>query len=257
MRKALVLALVLASAAAVWAAADGPRKMGTVKIVTPGLVVNLKGEPAKPGRKSNDVPIPPLKEVPLPEGTYDVGSLQLFTQAVRKGKPEVWSLESAEELGKLKSFSVAAGGTTTLEGGPPLALKIKAAVQEVDANDRPVRQTWDNPTHPAVRVLFTFVGKAGEEYQPRPKRGKNAGPSPQVRLLDGDGKVLDQGTYRSPMGEVGSAADTYAVGAVPEGYCWRIPKDFKGRVRVEVVPEIGSLECKPPDPPVTVEIAGK
>lgn len=260
MRKGLILASVLAVAVAAWAAGEEARKMGTVKVTTPGMVLKVKVPSAKADGKAEEVPLPPLKEVPLPEGAYEVASVQLFGQGVWKGKREVWCLETTEEIGKLRNFAVADGGKTTLEGGAPLTLKVTTRIEDEDDRDRPVSRERGVKAHKVVRVLFVYVGKSGEQYDPRIKKGKNPGPNPVVRVLDPEGKVLDEGTYSYPVRDISSHANVvggyagqYVNPGKREGYTWTIPAGFKGKVQVEVLP-IGPFEVKKPEKPVTVEI---
>jgi hypothetical protein len=102
-----------------------------------------------------------------------------------------------------------------------------------------------------VTVLIKFVGRAGEEYSTNVQRGKSPGPAPTIRILDDKNNVLAQGTYSCGTTGGGTGAYTgYAGGSVPsvggmgggygnvrvtEGYIWRVPANFKGQFRVEVI----------------------
>jgi hypothetical protein len=95
-------------------------------------------------------------------------------------------------------------------------------------------------------VLIEYVGQAGEVYSPCARKGKGICPAPVVRIVDEKNNVIAQGLYSfgasaNMTGNTGNNTGYNNMGApngninIPEGYSWRIPANFKGMYRVEVM----------------------
>jgi len=162
-------------------AANAP-KGGTLKVDSPGLVLTLKAGTNRLTGKPAEVPVPPLKEIPLPAGSYDVASVALCAQDAAR---QVWTLTSAGQLGSLKSIEVTEGQTTTVSGGQ--ALSVKATLTGKQAG---------LPAGANVTVLLRYVGKAGEVYDPKVMKGRSPGPAPAIRIVDENGGLLSEGLYK-------------------------------------------------------------
>jgi len=215
MRKCLVLGVALLFLASAWADAENARGGGTLKVGTLGMIVKVKMDPSsKYASKKVDVPVPANKDFNLPAGKYDVAGVELYAQDKQK---QVWGLESAGNLGSLKTFEITEGQTTTVEGGGPLTLKItatvttgpapKAAIVPVRAGaagcaNAPVAgqapPAVGNPpaAGKVVNVIVRYVGKSGEEYGPRLTLGNRPMTPPAMRVATYEGKVLDQAPYK-------------------------------------------------------------
>ena len=210
MRKCLVLGAALLFLAGAWAdAANGP-KGGTLKVGTPGMILKIKMDSSSQyATKKIDVPVPANKEFPLPAGKYESSGIELYAQDKQK---QVWGLESAGNLGSLKTFDITEGQTTTVEGGAPLTLKITATVTNAAPAAKPLvvpgragagcanapvaGQAPPAAAGKVVNVIVRYVGKSGEEYGPKLTLGNRAMTPPTMRVATYEGKVLDQAPYR-------------------------------------------------------------
>jgi len=252
-KKVVTLSSILVLAIATcWGLAEEARKTGTVKVTTPGLILTVKGQTDETGRSFPDCAIPPEQEITLPEGHYDVLSAKLAITGLRNGKREVWTLESHGPLGTLANFTVSADTPTTLEGGPPLTVRITPWVGEMNSQGQPDKQKWDTPTFIGLSVQLAYIGKAGEEYAPRVTRGKGVGPNPKIRLLDEKGNVLDEGNYS--FSTVKNCKTEPGTPKPLRGYHWKIPARFRGRVTVEVNPQLGPIAYQLPEEAVVVDV---
>jgi len=189
MRKSLILLGILVLIGGAWAA-DNATEVGRIKVATPGLVLNLKGQPSKVIGKFEDVPVTAARELTVRPGSYETNSILLCVQDARK---EIWTLTCARNFGKkLKTIKVAAGETATIEAGPPLSVKVSLS--------RPVGDHLiDAPPGASPKDLLIhmdYIGKAGEYYAPRVMKGKSVGPKPRVRISDEEGNLLAEGDYR-------------------------------------------------------------
>jgi len=207
MKRWLVLVGLVIFVAGAWAAAaDTGQKTGTVKI-DPGLILKIKAGKSKFTGKPEEVALPPGREISLPAGNYPVIGAQLCKQDPRTS--EVWTL-TATTLGKLASFDVTEGQTTTVTGGAPLAMKT-SLVRSVTAApagvcNAPLRTSTaapkatapKGPPQKVVTVLLSYVGQAGEVYSAKALKGRSLAAPPGVRLVDEQGKVLTEGPYKFP-----------------------------------------------------------
>jgi hypothetical protein len=218
MRKCLVLGVALLFLTSAWADAENARGGGTLKVGTLGMVLKVKMDPSsKYATKKVDVPVPANKDFNLPAGKYDVAGVELYAQDKQK---QVWGLESAGNLGSLKTFDITEGQTTTVEGGGPLTLKITATVANGPAAKAPIvpvapvragagcanapvagqaPPAGANPpaaTGKVVNVIVRYVGKSGEEYGPKLTVGNRPMTPPAMRVATYEGKVLDQAPYK-------------------------------------------------------------
>jgi hypothetical protein len=220
MRKCLAVLAVLVMVGAALAASDSSRQVGALKVATPGMILKIKGAASSTMvGKSQEIPVPPNKEVPLQPAKYEVAGITLCAQDKAK---DIWSLESRPKaLGKLASVEVAAGQTVTVEGGAPLVIKTTVTIEAGRPATDPNRTrlppgcstgapaaTVLAAAQPAasgppevtpdrtVRVILSYVGQAGEEYFPRLKKGARPMNPPIIRITEYEGKVLDEGPYK-------------------------------------------------------------
>jgi len=211
MRRMSLAVVVLLSVVVAFTVQSAPAaSTGILKVVTPGVVVELKT-----GDKPTDKPlaIPNGKDVPLPVGVYKLAAITCYAQAPGKGaKPEMWSIKSLGPFGKLQTIDVQEGATTTVEAGGPFVLKamvsgpVKAsagAPPQVYAAPRITvtspKGTLAAPAAPGgkmILVSLAIVGKAGESYNSGTiMKGMTQAPAPQLRILDEKGTVLQQANF--------------------------------------------------------------
>lgn len=189
MRKLLVLLGLAALVGGAWAA-EQASNTGTVKVATTGMVVTVK-VPKPDSKKPLEVPIPFGKDAALPAGKYNVSAVQLFKQ---DAKGQVWCLNAISNLGNLKTLSVAAGETASVEGGEML----KVRTQIVVTNEKVAWKPGAQPPPPAkvVTVYLDYVGKSGEHYGPKAIVGSAPSQTrPVIRIRDENDKVLAEGQY--------------------------------------------------------------
>lgn len=172
MRVAVAVLLVGLSATVLLSAANG----GKLKIVTPGMVLNLTAL----GQK---VAIPANKEVSLPSGEYKPAGIELYAREMdNKGKVVLWKLTSSGPFGKLATIGVSDGQTTEVEGGEPITVKAAGGIQA-------------QGTTKTLYVGLAYVGKSGEMYSSVVHRGTVRAPAPQVQIVDESGRVLNTGSF--------------------------------------------------------------
>ena len=188
MRKSLVLLGILVLIGGAWAA-DNATEVARIKVVTPGLVLNLKGRPSMVIGKFEDVPVTAARELTVRPGSYETNSILL---CVRDAKKETWTLTCARNFGKVKTVKVAAGETATIEAGPPLSVKVSVSRP---AKDRLV-DAAPGASLKDLLIHIDYVGKAGEYYSPRVMKSQSVGPQPRVRISDEEGTLLAEGDYR-------------------------------------------------------------
>lgn len=109
----------------------------------------------------------------VPEGKYTCENLSV-AKADAAGKE---CLLSGSDVGPLEKFEVRGGETTTIEIGPPLALKVEAS----------------DPQGGQVSLDIALAGKGGETYSAGVRKGAVRTPPPKVKVFDVSGKVLAEG----------------------------------------------------------------
>jgi len=251
MKTWLMLAAGLLVAGTAWAAADKGAKTGKVKVATPGLIVRIKvpedktygqGKVMRNQADYAGIPLPCGKEVPMPEGKYEVGSVTVFQEAKdENGIPVTWSMTTENGLGKLHDFTVKADETVVLEGGGPFKIKVDLKFWP-ENNDSQSKTRSDHPMQ-GVSIKVRYVGKSGEEYVPRLMKGRNDSPTaPQVRIWAQDGTMIKSAVYSLTldMPAVGIRSRSTNFG----GASWTKPVNFQGKFRVEVVPYAGPFEIE-------------
>jgi hypothetical protein len=215
MRKWIVLAGILFLAGGLLMAADAP-KTGILKIATPGLVIRVAAPVTVKGAKPKEAAFSAGGDFNLPANSYTVSS---FAFSAQDDKKRVFTLVSEGanyglklNLGKLKSFEIRPGETTTLEGGPPL--KIHCVIGGGRFGKNPNLGV-------KLSIFINYVGKMGEEYSPIMMIGVSRAPPPIIRILDESGKVLLQ---------------SECAFAWHFGYEWEVPRGFNGKFKVEFIP---------------------
>ncbi len=205
------LALAVLSGAA-WAGQPAKQATGIVKVVTPGLALELRvaGKPTA---------IPSGQEVRLPVGNYNTTSVTYFApEPGEKAKPIVWSIKSTYGFGKYDYVNVREDATTTVDAGPPLVLKARFTPYESNS----------------LRLLMslTILGKAGERYNAATiqRAGVPVRP-PQFRIVDEKGALVGQGVLTK-----GDSSDL--------SYVWQLPQDFTGKVQVQFTATLGPIPWK-------------
>jgi hypothetical protein len=247
MKTWLVVAAGLLAAGTVWAAAPKNAKTGKVKVATPGLIVRLKtpdsgsrpylaGKPMKSQGDYDGIPLPVDKEVPMPEGKYEVSSVTVAEQGKdENGAVAVWTLTAEKELGKLRDVTVTADETVVLEGGGPFKIKIDIKFWP-DGLDQRSSERGDGAS-----IRIRYVGKSGEEYHPRLMKGRNvSGSMPQVRIYNQENTLVYSSAY-SFMAD----KDVASVPGQPAafgGVGWRMPPGFMGKFRIQVIPNAGPFQ---------------
>ena len=210
MRRGPILAMVAVLLAWPWLmGADAP-KTGTVKVATAGLTVTVR--PASMGPNRAECTITDAKEATLRPGRYEAVSVRY---TVKDDKGQTWVLNGEKDFGSFAGLEVTADNTTTLEGGPPLAPKITAEIQQARPTKGAVRAPEAGGPK-MVMVYYRLEGRAGETYEPRAMRGVAPGPLPAVRIVDEAGKVLSEGRY-SP-GRVGALGMPSAIAEWIQGF---------------------------------------
>ena len=206
-----VLAMTVLAGAA-WAGQPAKQTTGIVKVVTPGLVVELKvaGKPAV---------IPSGQEVRLPVGNHSPLSMTYFAQEPgEKARPITWSIKSTYGFGKYDYVNVREDATTTVDAGPPFVLKARFTPYESNSL--------------RLAMSLTILGKAGERYNPATiqRAGAPVRP-PQFKIIDEKGATVGQGVLTKGEGSDFS-------------YAWQIPQDFTGKVQVQFSIMLGPIPWK-------------
>jgi hypothetical protein len=131
---------------------------------------------------------------------------------VRDAEGNVWLLRTRVQEGQGCQFDVSVGQTTELRLGPPLSAGIE--IQRVLP----------------LRISPTLAGSGGELYHPAGiLRNRGTSRQPVFKIVDEQGTVLYTGADQST---------------------WRVPGDFRGRIRVEV-----KWDVAPPAPQHRVALA--
>jgi hypothetical protein len=212
MRWASALGAIAILAAAAGAGQPAKQATGIVKVVTPGLAVELKA-----GGKR--VALPNGQDVSLPVGSYEPASMTYFApDPGDKSKSAVWSIRSTGGFGKYASIGVREGAPATIDAGPPLALKA--------------RFTPYGGSSSQLLLQLQVIGKAGEQYNAATiQRGGAPVRSPQFRIVDEKGAVVGQGVLTK--GDYSEPS-----------YIWQLPPDFKGKVQVQFSATLGPIPWK-------------
>jgi len=250
MTRYLIPAGVLALVAAAWAAGPGGQSTGFLKVDTPGLVLNLDGGKSFVVGKPKEIPVPPLRVMPLPAGSYKGVSATLHA---KDKAGNLWNLETKGRLGKLAKFEIAEGETTTLTGGGPLRVSVRVGMlrgADLKAQDLGGPGLTLGKVPSDVRfasVVVRYVGQGDEEYFPQAKKGTRPSPLPVVHIFDENGTHLIQGLYK--RGGVSGSSFYSSVTREREGYLWPIPPGFTGRISVKVVQDLGPFVVEPEKEP--------
>jgi len=170
-RISLAVAVVFCLAAA-FTVQSATKPVGTIKVVSPGVGLELKiGE--KPA------PVPNGKEVPLPPATYTPFRITCGA----KGPSEIWTIKSTGPFGELKDIIVAEGQVTNIEAGQPFKIKVSVSNPSGDK------------AQPAL-IGMMIVGKSGEVYTANTlMKGLSIAPKPQFKIVDESGTTLAKGEF--------------------------------------------------------------
>jgi hypothetical protein len=122
------------------------------------------------------ISIPPNGSVSLPAGTY---SLKSFT-LVGKQSGKAWKIKCPKPFGKMESFSVTEGETTTLDIGPPFFLRASAIKMPPQFGR-------------TVAIGLVVQGKSEEMYSPAVTVGSQQVPPPKFKIVTEKGKTLAAG----------------------------------------------------------------
>jgi hypothetical protein len=175
MRKISLAVAVVFCLAAAFTVQSATKPVGTIKVVSPGVGLELKiGD--KPA------PVPNGKEVPLPPATYTPFRITCGAKA----GAEIWTIKCTGPgplFGQLKEIIVADGQVTNIEAGQPFAIKVSIA----------------NPNgaggKPAL-IGMSIVGKSGEVYTANTlMKGLSVAPKPQFKITDDKGTTLTKGEF--------------------------------------------------------------
>jgi len=109
----------------------------------------------------------------VPEGNYTCENLAV----AGKGADSKECLLSGSDPGPLAKFEVRGGETTTIEIGPPLALKVDATAAGQGV----------------ISLEAALAGKGGETYSLAIRKGAVQPPPPKIKIFDASGKVLAEG----------------------------------------------------------------
>jgi hypothetical protein len=156
------------------------------------------------------------KPTPIAPGTYFVESFRVFK---RDDRGRVWEIRSSDNLGGMKSITVAAGQQKVVDPGPPLMLHMWA-------------RQGDPPNDRQVAISVTAHGKYDAVYYPGAFRGRRKPPVPAFRILTEDDKVIHQDRFSV-------SSDTGAC-----RYTWKVPPGFKGKYKVDIRCGFGPFEYR-------------
>ena len=250
MKTWLMLAAGVLVAGTAWAAADKNAKTGKIKVTSPGVVIRLKtpedrtyggAKVMKSQGEYDGIPLPVDKEVPMPEGKYEINSITATQQAKDdNGAPVVWSMTAEKDLGKLKDVTVKADETVVLEAGGPFKVKVDLKFLPENNNDPHVKVRTEHPGQ-SVLIKVRYVGKGGEEYVPRLWKGRTlSATNPQVRIWDEAGNMIHSVAYDLALDKPNPSYLNPRPGF--GGASWRRPPNLQGKFRIEVVPYAGPFE---------------
>jgi hypothetical protein len=170
-RISLAVAVVFCLAAA-FTVQSATKPVGTIKVVSPGVGLELKiGD--KPA------PVPNGKEVPVPPATYTPFRITCGAKA----GAEIWTIKSTGPFGDLKDIIVAEGQVTNIEAGQPFKIKVMVSNPSGDKGQ------------PAL-IGMMIVGKSGEVYTANTlMKGLSIAPKPQFKITDESGTTLAKGDF--------------------------------------------------------------
>jgi hypothetical protein len=143
------------------------RDGGYVLLEGPGATVRLRG-----GLFNRVTVGPGSKPREVPAGRYTPAWLTL---AAHRGS-NTWRLQSTGPWGELANIKIKKGETEVVKLGPPLKIKPETRVSGRN-----------------VSVGLAIFGQAGEKYRNVITMNGSAMPSPKVKIIDQDGKVLASG----------------------------------------------------------------
>jgi hypothetical protein len=109
----------------------------------------------------------------VPEGNYTCENLSI----AKAGADRKECLLSGSDPGPLAKFEVRGGETTTIEIGPPLALKVDATAAGQGV----------------ISLEASLAGKGGETYSLAIRKGAVQPTPPKIKIFDASGKVLAEG----------------------------------------------------------------
>jgi hypothetical protein len=178
MKKLSLAVAVVVCFAAAFTVESATKATGTLKVVSPGVALELKiGD--KPA------PVPNGKELPMPAGTYTPFRITCGAQqAAGNGPPVLWTIKSVASFGKLSQIIVAEGQVTNVEAGPPFTLKVG------------VSKPTTTGGQPAVLIGIAILGKSNESYAANTlMKGLSLAPPPQFKIVDDKGTTLAQGNF--------------------------------------------------------------
>jgi hypothetical protein len=151
------------------------------------------------------------------EGEETQSHIFLDIQRTRFGDAEPFErrLRSEKKLG----FTISAGETQELKIGSPLHILTT------------VRLMMRNNKNATVLIKCKILGQAGEEYEHAVIRSGRRAALPMFRILDETGKALKIGRFERRTELYGTT-----------GYMWKVSRQFEGKFRVEVIPDVGPFE---------------
>jgi hypothetical protein len=168
----IVLACALAMVSTVQCGLGGGGK-GTVEVVTPNMIVELKGQGKTITVKSGE-------KQTVSAGTYQTKRIRIVAYETAGGRNIPWTMEVRTGFGDLAKVKVRSGKTTRIEAGPPFQLRAKTTLQKSGSTR-------------SVDIDVIIVGESGVNYSHEIRRGQTVMPAPKCRILDRSGKVLGAG----------------------------------------------------------------
>ena len=207
MKRALCLALVVACASALVAAG----KPATVRLKQEGLTLEMTFD-----NKSKLTLT--AKPVPLAEGQYSLKAMRLIKPDDKK---RAWEMQAMQDFGTIKMLTVEAGQDKVIDTGEPITYDCFVWV-----TGKTTGAMKD------VLLRITTYGLYSEMYYPGAVLGGRRPPPPAWKVTAADGRVFGQGQFAAPA----------ANGVVQATF--QAPKDYVGKVKVELVPTMGPFEWK-------------
>jgi hypothetical protein len=197
-----VPALAVLAVSSVW---SGTVKPATVKLTKGDVTLQVTFED---GGKL----LVTSKGSSIKPGTYWVKSISLFKKD-KEGR--TWEMRGAGSLGNMQNITVDEGQERILDIGPPIAFY-----------GAPFR---DKNKPEILGIRYNVNGKHGEGYFPGAFLEGGQPPQPAFRVISASGKTLLSDRFPTTRNN-------------QLGYAWTIPREFSGKIRLEIKPVMGPFE---------------
>ena len=208
-------AAILCAAACAWrvpgGSATAAAKPATLRLVQENLALELTFD-------DRTKVVVTTKPTPIAPGAHTVKAARLMKQDDKK---RTWELRIDGDFSTLATLTVEEEQDKVIDAGEPILYDCFVWVTGKSS-----------PRDKDVLLRVTAYGKYSEIYYPGACLGTKKPPPPAWKVTAEDGRVFGQGQFASP--------DTGGRVSVT----FKAPKDYTGKVKVELAPTMGPFEWK-------------